>query len=183
MPGITGMLTAFNSPNFVGELFALTPADTPLLSSIGGLSGGQSTDSTIFTWQSYDLRAPEVNRQRLEGADAPPPEHRVRYNAFNIVEVHQEVLAISYTRQAATGEFAATGSAVPQNQSLNGTNPVGDELVWQQQRSLEQIARDIEITFVSGQFAQPTDNTLPRKTRGLLQAITTNVVTNAAPLS
>lgn len=181
MPGITGMLTTFNSPNFVGELFALTPADTPLLSSIGGLTGGQSTDSTIFTWQSYDLRAPEVNRQRLEGADAPPPEHRVRFNAFNIVEVHQEALAISYTRQAATGEFAATGSAVPQNQSLNGTNPAGDELVWQQQRSLEQIARDIEVTFVSGQFAQPTDNTLPRKTRGLLQAITTNVVTNAAP--
>lgn len=157
------------------------PADTPLLSSIGGLTGGQSTDSTIFTWQSYDLRAPEDDRQRLEGADAPPPEHRVRWNAFNVVEVHQEALSISYTRRAATGEFASTGSAVPNNQGITGTNPVGDELIWQQQRSLEQIARDIEVTFITGKFAQPEDNTQPCRTCGLLEAIVTNVVTNATP--
>jgi hypothetical protein len=32
--------TTFNLPNFVGELFELTPADTPFLSAIGGLTGG-----------------------------------------------------------------------------------------------------------------------------------------------
>lgn len=179
MPGITGMLTTFNSPNFVGEIFGITPTDTPFLSAIGGLTGGQSTDSTIFTWQSYDLRAPDAARQRLEGADAPDPEHRVRWNDFNVVEIHQEALDISYTRQAATGERASTGSAVPNNVGVSGTNPVGDELAWQAQRALEQVARDIEVTFISGQYAQPTDNTAPRKTRGLLQAIETNVITNA----
>ncbi|MFE0021913.1 DUF5309 family protein [Amycolatopsis sp. NPDC059021] len=179
MPGITGTLDTFNSPNYVGQLFALTPTDTPLLSSIGGLTGGQSTDSTIFTWQSYDLRAPDANRQRLEGADAPPPEARVRQNAFNVVEIHQEAVAITYTREAATGQYAGTGSAVPTSAAVTGPNPVGDELYWQTQRHLEQIARDIEISFITGQFAQPTDNTKPRKTRGLLQAIATNVITNA----
>ncbi|WP_236808697.1 MULTISPECIES: SU10 major capsid protein [Amycolatopsis] len=175
------MLDTFNSPNFVGELFGVTPTDTPLLSSIGGLTGGQSTDSTIFTWQSYDLRDPDANRQRLEGADAPAPEARKRQNAFNVVEIHQEALSISYTREAANGQFAGTGSAVPTSAGVTGTNPVGDELAWQTQRHLEQIARDIEVSFISGTFAQPTDNTAPRKTRGLLQAIQTNVITHATP--
>jgi len=181
MPGITGMITSFNTPNYVGELFGLTPTDTPLLSAIGGLTGGQSTDSTIFTWQTYDLRAPDAARQRLEGADAPPPEARTRLNAFNVVEIHQEALSISYTRQAATGQFAATGSAVPTSAGVTGTNPVGDELTWQSQRALEQIARDIEQTFISGTYAQPVDNATPRRTRGLLQAIATNVITNTNP--
>src|ERR1700754_999275 len=167
MPGITGMLSTFNSPNYVGELFAITPTDTPLLSAIGGLTGGQSVDTTIFTWQTYDLRNPDANRQRLEGADAPPPEARVRQSAFNVVEIHQEALAITYTREAATGQFAGTGSNVATSGSIGGTNPAGDELVWQSQRQLEQIARDIEVSFISGTFAQPEDNTQPRKTRGL----------------
>lgn len=179
MPGITGALNTFNSPNFVGELFAVTPTDTPLLSAIGGLTGGQSTDATIFTWQSYDLRAPDASRQRLEGADAPEPEARVRWNNFNVVEIHQEALDITYTRQSATGQYAGTGSNVATSAGVTGTNPVGDELAWQTQRQLEQIARDVEISFITGTFAQPTDNTAPRKTRGLLQAIETNVVTNA----
>lgn len=181
MPGITGMITSFNSPNYLGELFGLTPTDTPLLSAIGGLTGGQSTDSTIFTWQTYDLRAPDAARQRVEGADAPPPEARTRLNAFNVVEIHQEALSISYTRQAATGQFASTGSAVPTSVGVTGTNPVGDELTWQSQRAVEQIARDIEQTFISGTYAQPADNATPRRTRGLLQAIATNVITNTNP--
>lgn len=174
--GIAGMMTTFNTPNYVGELFGVTPTDTPFLSAIGGLTGGEQTNSTIFTWQSYDLRDPDINRQRLEGATAPDAEARPRTNAFNVVEIHQESLEISYTRQAATGQFASTGSAVPTSAGIDGAHPPADELTWQTQRTLEQIARDIEKTFIVGQFAQPTDNTAPRKTRGLLEAIETNVV-------
>lgn len=179
MPGITGTLTTFNSPNYVGELFGITPTDTPLLSAIGGLTGGLSTDATIFTWQTYDLRDPDNARQRLEGADAPQPEARVRQNAFNVVEIHQEALDITYTREAATGQYATTGSAVSTSAAIAGASPVTDELSWQTMRQLEQIARDIEVSFIAGTFAQPTDNTAPRKTRGLLQAIQTNVIANA----
>lgn len=179
MPGITGALNTFNSPNFVGELFAVSPTDTPLLSAIGGLTGGQATDATIFTWQSYDLRAADNSRQRLEGADAPEPEARTRWNNFNVVEIHQEALDITYTREAATGQFAGTGSNVSTSAGITGANPVGDELAWQTQRHLEQIARDVELSFITGSFAQPADNTAPRKTRGLLEAIETNVVINA----
>jgi hypothetical protein len=177
MPGITGQGTTFNLPNYVGELFSVTPTDTPFLSSIGGLTGGQSTNSTLFQWQGYDLRDAENNRQRLEGADAPTPEARTRFNVTNVVEVHQEAIAVSYTKLAASGQYASTGAPAGANVAgIDGSNPVLNEMDWQVRQALVQIARDAEVTFLTGEFAHPGDNASPRRTRGLLEAITSNVV-------
>jgi hypothetical protein len=181
MAGITGQGTTHNLPNYVGELFAVTPTDTPFLSAIGGLTGGEQATSTLFQWQGYDLRAPENNRQRVEGANAPAAEERVRFNVTNVVEIHQEALEVSYTKQAATGQFHSTGSAHPGSVGIAGSNPVTDELDWQTQQQLIQIARDIEVSFITGTFANPATNATPRKTRGILEAITTNVVVNGTP--
>ena len=100
MAGITGMGTTFDLPNFVGDLFNISPEDTPLLSAIGGLTGGRPAYDKRFEWEFYDLRAAAANRQRLEGAAAPTAEGRVRANAHNVVEIHQEAVSVSYTRQA-----------------------------------------------------------------------------------
>lgn len=169
MAGITGLGTTFNLPNFVGEVFGITPEDTPLLSAIGGLTGGEQTFSTRFEWQFYDLRDADAARQRTEGADAPTAEERVRANGHNVVEIHQESVAVSYTRLAATQLLATGGRSA-------GSNPITNEYAWQIEAALKQIARDIELSFITGTFQEPADNTTPRKTRGLLAAITTNVV-------
>lgn len=175
MPGITGLGTTYNLPNYVGELFSISPEDTPLLSSIGGLTGGEEKSSTIFSWQSYDLRDPDRTRQRLEGADAPQAEGRKRAAGTNVLEIHQEQVAVSYTKQAATRQVATDGAT---NIRIDN-QPVGDELTWQIQAELKQIARDVEASFVGGTYNLPTDNTTVRRTRGLLQAISTNVVSAA----
>lgn len=172
--GITSMGTTYNLPNFVGELFGVSPEDTPLLSAIGGLTGGVSERAPIFTWQSYDLRDADEDRQRLEGADAPTEEGRVRFNGSNVLEIHQEQVKVSYTKLAATGLVDST--------NVIGSQPVQDELAWQINQELKQIARDVEKSFIVGEYALPADNTNPRKTRGLLEAITTNVEVAAAPL-
>jgi len=62
MAGITGIETTFNLPNYHGELFAVSPADTPLLSAIGGLTGGQQTDATTFEWTTFDKRCGATRR-------------------------------------------------------------------------------------------------------------------------
>lgn len=173
MPGITGMGTTFNLPNYVGELFAASREDTPLLSAIGGLTGGRSTKATSFEWQGYDLRDPDATRQRLEGADAPDGEARTRYKASNVVEIHQEAVNISYTKQGAAGQLDTDGA---QTVNIGGTIVPADELTWQINQQLKQIARDVEYSFIKGQYANPDDNTSPRRTRGLLEAITTNVM-------
>ena len=165
MPGITGMGSTFDLPNYVGDLFAISPEETPLLSAIGGLTGGREASDTEFGWQFYDLRDPDDDRQRLEGADAPNPQERKRQTATNVVEIHQEAVSVSYTRQSVN----AFGT------SLRGTTPVADELRWQIDQKLKEVARDVEASFITGTYAKPSDNASPRKTRGLLEAIVTNV--------
>ncbi len=168
MPGIVGQGTTFNLPNYVGELFGVSPEDTPLLSAIGGLTGGKETTSTQFEWQGYDLRDPDEQRQRTEGANAPTGEARVRFNVDNVVEIHQEAVEVSYTKQAAVGQTTTAG--------VDGSNPVTAEMPWQVTQALKQVARDVEASFILGRYAKPADNTAPRRTRGLLQAIQTNVI-------
>jgi len=176
MAGITGQGTTFNLPNYVGELFALTPTDTPFLSAIGGLTGGRPVDgSTLFEWQTYDLRDADESRQRVEGANAPTAEERVRGTAHNVVEIHQESVEVTYTKAAATNQHLSNGSNNPNSVATNAANPVGDEMNWQVARALEQIGRDVERTFIVGQFQNPSSNSTPRKTRGIMQATVTNV--------
>lgn len=174
MSGITGIGTTFTLPNYHGELFALTPTDTPLLSMAGGLGGGKQATSTEFEWQTFDLRDPSI-RPRLEAADAPNSEERVRANVKNIVQIFHESVATSYTKQAATGQYATT-QAAPYNShdGLGAGNPIASEHAWQVQQALIQIARDVNFSFWHAQKNVPTDNTTARQMAGLLQVISTN---------
>jgi len=178
MAGITGQGTTFNLPNFVGELFAVSREDTPFLSAIGGLTGGRAANATLFQWSTYDLRAPEATRQRVEGAPAPTAEERVRGNVYNVVEIHQESVEVSYSKLAAVGQYAATGGHTAQA-GIDGTNAVLDEMDWQVEQALKQVARDVNLSFIVGTFANPATNATARKTRGLLEAITTNAIDGA----
>lgn len=174
MSGITGIGTTFNEPNYHGELFALSPIDTPLLSMAGGVGGGKQTVSTEFEWQTYDLRDPAV-RTRLEGADAPTAEARVRSNVKNVVQIYQEAITTSFTKQATIGQFA-TSQAAPfiAYDGLGVGNPVPNEHAWQIEQSLKQIARDVNFAFWNATMVVPTDNTTARQLAGLLSVITTN---------
>ena len=173
MPGITGMGTTYNLPNYVGDLFNASPEDTPLLSAIGGLTGGESVGSKLFEWQGYDLRDAEDDRQRLEGADAPDGDARVRYSQNNVVEIHHEAVAVSYTKQGTNRMRSTDNQPVVQ---IGSTAIPADELAWQLEQQFKQIARDVEKTFITGKYANPKDNQAPRKTRGLIEAIETNVI-------
>lgn len=168
MAGITGMGTTFNLPNYHGELFALSPEDTPFLSAIGGLSGGGMTDAPEFEWQGYDLRSRGQN-VKLEGAAAPTAQERVRSNFGNVCQIHQEKVSVSYTKQAAIGQYAGA--------NIGGApNPVQNEASWQVEQTLKEMAGDINWSFINGVYAKPTDNTTPRQTRGILQAAAAGTV-------
>ena len=168
---VSGQGTTFDLPNYTGELFQLTPSDTPFLSAIGGLTGGISVQSTEFEWQTYDLRNAAQNT-KVEGAAAPTAEERVRANVTNVVEIHQETVEVTYTKSAATGLKSGSNNAL--------ANPVNDELGWQVAQMLKQIARDVEFSFLNGTFVKPVDNGTARKTRGLIEAIATNVSAQVA---
>lgn len=168
MAGITALGTTYSLPNYTGLLFGLTPADTPFFSAIGGLTGGRQTTDYEFEWGTYDMRAAGQN-VALEGQDAPTPQERVRANANNILQIHQEAVAVSYTKQAATARLAGMASQ-------GASNVVTNELDWQTEIMLRQMVRDINWSFINGTYQKPVDNTTARKTRGLLAAISTNIM-------
>lgn len=168
MAGITALGTTYNLPNYTGLLFGLTPSDTPFFSAIGDLSGGGQTTDTEFEWGTYDLRTAGQN-VALEGQDAPSLQNRVRGTANNILQIHQEAVGVSYTKQAATARLGGLAS--------QGTsNSVPNELDWQTEVMLLQMKRDINWSFINGTYQKPVDNTTKRQTRGLLAAITSNVI-------
>jgi hypothetical protein len=126
-----------------------------------------------------------VTRRSVSPSKVPPRRPQKPASASTsatCVEIHHERVSTSYTKQAAVGQFAS--GAAP----ITGANPVTNEHDWQVEQSIKQIARDCNWTFINGQYAKPADNTQPRKTRGLMQAISaantidkgTNVATGAS---
>lgn len=171
MATVSGQGTTYNLPNYTGELFTISPTDTPFLSAIGGLSGGGLvTKSTEFEWQTQGVRTTSASNTALEGAAAPSATNQSRSNVTNVVEIHQSAINVSYTKLAATG--LKSGS----NNDLS--NPVTNELTEQINLELAAMAIDIEKSFLSGTYQKPANNSTARQTRGLLSAISTNVNAN-----
>ncbi len=170
MGAITGQGQSYNLPNYVGELFNVSPTDTPLLSAIGGMTGGKSVTSKQFTWQTTDL-AGATQTAVVEGAD-PTMKGRTRSEVINVTQIMQYGVEVSYTKQAAVGNLSG--------QSIIGNQPVQDELAFQLDMAMKTAARDIEHSFIQGTYVADTDIATPRKTRGMLEAITTNEVAGAA---
>lgn len=178
---VTGVGTTFGLPNYHGELIALSPTDTPLLSASGGLNGAEVTDSTTLEWSSYDLRD-AASRARLEGADAPTAEERVRGVVTNTVQIFQEAVSTSYTKAATSGMYRTPTSA-PFNSTDGQPNPVMDEHAWQVELALKQIARDANWCMWNGVRVNPTTNSTARAMGGLLEACTTNAYIKKAKVS
>ena len=178
----TGTDTTFELPNFVGELFSLVPAQTPFLSMMGGLTGGKSVMTKEFIWQVEDNAASAAGVVAVEGAD-PTAESIIRQEVKNVVEIHQEAVNISYTKQAAIGQLGAGGDALADNTGYSilaaqtvGSQPVSGEVAHQLALKINKVARDVENSFLTGSFAYPNDNVTARETRGLLTAATTHSI-------
>jgi len=169
---VSGQGTTFNLPNYTGLLFQVAPLDTPFLSAIGGFSSPLPTTNVEFQWQTEALEASSANNAKTEGATAPAGTEVERLNASNVVEIHQESFEVSYTKQAAIGQLAGINTA-------DGANPVVDEIAHQAELKLIKLAKDLNKSFLNGVYAKPADNSAPRKTRGIFNAVTTNVFSNA----
>jgi hypothetical protein len=166
MGAVTGMGDSYDLPNYVGELFNITPNDTPFLSMMGGMTGGKSVTSKQFTWQTVD-NAAAAQTAVVEGAD-PSYAERSRSEVVNVTQIMQYGVQVSYTKQAATGNLSG--------QAIIGNQPVQDELAFQLDMALKRAARDIEFTCMQGTYVADTDVSTARKTRGLGAALTTNKV-------
>lgn len=173
MPAISGTITTFNRPNYVGPLFALSPTDTPFLSMAGGINGGEATQNKLFSWQSDDLAAPDTDG-KIE-AGTPDYGGRSRDEHTNVVQIFYRGVEITYSGLGNLGYLAANagtaGGTDSNGQPLLGTNPVTAELAKQLMMKTQEIKRSVEVAFLTGSYVNPATDGVARKTRGILTAI------------
>lgn len=165
MATVPGQGTTFNLPNYHGELFTISPIDTPFLSAIGGLSNGGKDSSAIdFEWQGMGRRTSTAGNAALEGANAPTASNQTRTQYKNCVEIHQASVEVTYSKQAAVGNFGGLNVAAQANDARLA------EVDTQMQAELQSVAVDVELSFLSGTYVRPADNATARKTQGILGA-------------
>ena len=181
---VSGTGTTFNLPNFVGELFSLIPAQTPFLSMMGGLTGGKSVLTKEFWWSVEDNEGAAVNVARIEGDD-PADKEIVRQGVSNVLEIHQESVNITYTKQAAVEQLGAGGATNAPNIPILGEQKVRGEIPHQLALKINKVARDVERSFLEGVYKYPDTELVNvdfRQTRGILTAITIHVETYATSM-
>jgi hypothetical protein len=164
---------------FLGMLFQQGKEPNTLLRLIGGISKKIVTTSSreFPTNVAYNLRAAGQNTAR-EGASAPPAESVGLTQATNVIQIHQERISLTYLAQS---DNTISGVVAIPSAEANGTvtNPRSTE--WQLARKAEIIQRDLNWSFHNGVFANPADPSgTALKTRGLLTAITTNLLDKSA---
>ncbi len=173
MSQVTGIGTTWNLPNYAGELFTADPTQTPFLSMIGGLTGGRQTDNFEFpTAVLYDFPdAAQPSISESASATAPAASHIARQQEKNVVQIHQEVIDLTYAKQSNSGRMSGLNTA--------GQNPnPADEKAWQIQQKLIKIARDVEFSFIRGTYQISTAANVANKTRGMLELCTSDTGTS-----
>lgn len=175
MSNVTGIGTTWNLPNYAGELFTADPTQTPLLSMIGGLTGGKQTDNFEFpTAVLFDY--PEATQPSISesaSATAPAASAIARSQESNVVQIHQEVIDLTYAKLSNGGRMSGINTAG------QVANPA-DEKAWQIQQKLIKIARDVEYSFINGTFQKATSATVANKTRGMLELAATASTVDAS---
>ena len=174
MAEVLGQITTFDRPNFVGPLYQLSPTDTPFVTMLGGERGGQATQNKMFTWQTDDLKAP-VATGLVEGA-SPTYSIRTRSEVSNVVQIYYRGTELTYSGLGNLGllDDAAGGSNAT---AVLGSNPVTNEMARSLAHRLLEIKRSMEVSFLSGVFVDPASNAAARGSRGIIPAVSTNLIT------
>lgn len=169
--------TSFAAPNFSGLLFRKGNESTPFSTMIGARP--LTTNHVEFTTgQYYNVeKGEQPNISENDSLKAPEPETVTRSQLTNVTQIFQRTVAVSYAKQSNMGTLNGL------NVAEQKANP-GDELTFQIDRRMARIEQDIEYTFLNGEFNKATNDAEVNKTRGLLTAITTNVLdVNGKPLT
>lgn len=161
--------TSFGVLNYSGMLFNKGNTRTPLSSIIGGRP--KITNHVEFvTGQEYTSEGgsqPEISEN--DSLTAPEATVVTREQKTNVTQIFQESVGVSYAKESNMGTLSGVNVANQQ------ANPMS-ELDFQVGQKIIKINNDIEYTFINGVYQKAANDATPNKTRGLVPAITSNVM-------
>lgn len=166
--------TSFATLNYSGLLFNKGNTRTPFSTMIG--SRMKTTNHVEFvTGQEYTGGGAGAQPAISENASLTAPDATIatRAQKTNVTQIFQEAVGISYAKQSNMGTLSGI------NIEAQAANPP-NELDWQVDVKMQKIARDIEFTFIQGTYNKATTDATINKTRGMVEAITSNVTAMAS---
>lgn len=166
---------SFALPNYSGALYTKSNTATPFLNLIGA---PRYTNSVEFvTNQEYTLGTPsQPNISESDSLTAPAASNVGRTQATNVTQIFQRTIAVSYAKESNMGTLAGV------NIAGQNANPAS-ELQFQVAAAMAQNKNDIEYTFINGAYNKAKSDTEANKTRGILEAIVTNDVSESGAIS
>lgn len=168
----TETVQSFNVPNYSGLLYNKAATDTPFLNMISG--NVKYTNSVEFVCGQYytseEGEIPEVSE--TASLTAPAATFVTRNQMSNVTQIFHESVAISYAKQS----NMATLSGI--NIAGQTANPQ-DELDFQIANKMNKIKRSIEKAFIAGEYNKAASDSEVNKTRGIANAITSNITAAA----
>ena len=164
---------SFGVLNYSGMLFNKGNTRTPLSSIIGGRA--KTTNHVEFVTGQEFTSGGGAQPAISESASLTAPDATVvtRAPKTNVTQIFQESVGISYAKQSNMGTLSGLNVAGQQ------ANPI-NELDFQVAAKMQKVNRDIEFTFIQGTYNKATSDATVNKTRGLVEAITTNVTAMAS---
>ena len=165
----TETVMSFACPNYSGMLYNKANTKTPFLNMISG--NVKYTNSVEFvTGQFYSSEEGAIPDISEEASLTAPTASFVKRNQLsNVTQIFMDAVAISYAKQSNMATLSGVNLA---GQVANPQN----ELDFQVARKMEKLKRSIEKTFIQGTYNKATSDKEVNKTRGMNEAITTNVV-------
>lgn len=162
------LATSFGVLNYSGMLFNKGNTRCPLSSIIGGRA--KTTNHVEFvTGQEYTTGGgAQPSISETASLTAPDATVVTRTQKTNVTQIFQESVGISYAKQSNMGTLSGLNVAGQQ------ANPI-NELDFQVAAKMQKVNRDIEFTFIQGTYNKASSDATVNKTRGLVEAITTNV--------
>ena len=167
-----------NTPNFLGMLFNSNVRKTQFLSAIGGTDGANALITTnpefplSVEYAISDPSQPDITENASIGAKNPT--YFGLSQNKNVIQIFTEDVVVSNLRERAAGRLSGINTAgqMPEESS---------ELARQVALHLEKMKRDMNYTAINGVYADAglTSSTGSLQTRGIIAAITTNVVSDA----
>ena len=156
----------FDLPNYAGELFTADAVNTPILSMLGGLTGGgmQTFNFEFPVSSEYDLPTetqPEISED--DSLTAPDATNIEREQVTNVTQIFHQTVDLSYEKLSNYNRLSGINTA-------GASNNVDDEMAWQIDKNLQIIARNIEHTILKGVFNEATSSDEVNKTRGIFEA-------------
>ncbi len=198
-----GIVYSWDLPNFVGELYTAdtvpgqTEPNLTFLSLMGGLNGGTARlvpDMNFTMTVEFDYPAasqPAISEQ----ASVLTPQSIVNpiYTPTdNTCQIYMAAVEESYMSRATRGRlvtpFVYPSVALDPNSEgwMAEFNPNRDAAALERQvgYALGKVARDVNYTFLNGTYHKSTHKDDAAKTRGIIEAVTTNAVdAQGAPMS